>query len=85
MSRHSCRGRPWIAFKEECKRRARYRCERCKCRGRLEVHHIVPLSQGGERYSFDNVEVICRRCHFDEHRTDRMDAQRQAWRDYIGM
>ena len=43
-----------------------YRCERCKGPGKLEVHHIIPLEYGGDETP-DNLEVLCRDCHIDEH------------------
>ena len=83
MSKHSANGRPWIAFRETCIKRAGFRCERCNRAGRLEVHHKVPLSKGGERYAFDNVEVLCRHCHFGEH--PQREPERQRWFDYVGI
>ena len=41
-------------------------CEKCKKNGRLtpaqEVHHIIPLSQGGT-HNFDNLMSLCTSCH----------------------
>jgi 5-methylcytosine-specific restriction protein A len=42
-------------------------CEQCLKEGittpALDVDHIVPLSKGGERLDFDNLQALCRRCH----------------------
>lgn len=71
MSRYSARGKKWDMFRLAMKKRADNLCERCGRAGRLEVHHITPVSKGGAMYHPDNVIVICRACHFDEHRNDK--------------
>jgi 5-methylcytosine-specific restriction protein A len=42
-------------------------CEECLKKGRTEkavvVHHIVEISQGGERLALDNLMSLCRDCH----------------------
>ena len=42
-------------------------CENCINEGRTnkaeEVHHIIPIKQGGAKYSFDNLMSLCRTCH----------------------
>ena len=40
-----------------------WRCRKCGRPGRLEVHHVVPLHQGGDGYALDNLESICPSCH----------------------
>lgn len=51
-------------------------CEKCKARGILEagviVHHKIHISPETIRIpevalSFDNLELLCRRCHAEEH------------------
>lgn len=46
-------------------------CEECLTEERLtpaeEVHHIVPLSAGGEPFAFSNLRSLCRSCHQKEH------------------
>ena len=36
--------------------------------GRLEVHHLRSLHDGGAMYHMANLEARCRPCHFGEHR-----------------
>ena len=84
MSKHSARGMAWTAFRETCIKRAAFRCSRCHKRGRLEVHHIKPVSRGGAKYAFDNVVVLCRSCHFAEHKP-RVEPERQQWFDHVGI
>ncbi|MYD85872.1 MAG: HNH endonuclease [Acidobacteria bacterium] len=65
------RSRRWAATRREAIRRARYQCERCGSigirGGRLEVHHKVALSDGGDPFDLDNLRVLCRTCHFASH------------------
>ena len=46
-------------------------CEDCLLEGKTipaeEVHHIKPLSAGGEPYDFNNLRSLCRSCHLKEH------------------
>ena len=45
-------------------------CERCKQQGKLvptqEVHHILPLSEGGT-HARDNLIALCQSCHSTIH------------------
>jgi 5-methylcytosine-specific restriction endonuclease McrA len=49
--------------------RANYRCERCGAEGTLHVHHIKPWCESNldEKFSLDNVIVLCVECHVAEH------------------
>lgn len=42
-------------------------CEICAKEGRVtpteEVHHIVPLAEGGARLDPDNCQALCKSCH----------------------
>ena len=31
------------------------------------VHHIIPLSRGGKRLDLENLQSLCRACHFKIH------------------
>ena len=46
--------------------RAGWRCERCGKPGRLECHHKNPIAKGGDWFNPDNLEILCRPCHFAE-------------------
>ena len=52
-----------------------------KLAGRLECHHILPLSQGGE-HLLSNVVVLTREEHLALHRPSP-DPDRQAWEHYM--
>lgn len=64
------RGPAWPAIRELTLRRDGYRCLNCGAEGaqaggsaRLEVDHITPLSEGGERYAGSNLRTLCHDCH----------------------
>jgi 5-methylcytosine-specific restriction endonuclease McrA len=41
-------------------------CVQCGGTDRLEVHHRIPLDDGGSN-AFDNLELRCSRCHRVAH------------------
>lgn len=52
-------------------------CENCKLVGGIreadEVHHIVPISEGGATHDDSNLIALCHFCHMHEHK--RMNGQ----------
>ncbi len=46
-------------------------CEDCRQKGLVtpatEIHHIVPVAQGGERFDEKNLVALCHRCHMARH------------------
>ncbi len=50
-------------------------CEEHKRRGvpvlAVMVDHIVPLSEGGDRLSFENLQSLCNDCHEAKHKHER--------------
>ena len=61
-------------------RNARYRCQASGCMNTsfLEIHHRIPLAQGGSDRP-ENLVVLCWRCHRRLHQAD--DAAREALRN----
>ena len=57
-----------------------YRCT-CSRAGRLEVHHLRPVSQGGGD-DLANLVTLCRRCHVSQHERP-ISPERQAWREMV--
>ena len=73
---------------EPCRRKALtrdgYRCVRCSRPGRLEIHHKIPVKIARElAFKLSNLQTLCRPCHFDEHRAERLPADRLAWIDLL--
>ena len=42
------------------------KCEKCKRKGGLDVHHIKAISKGGSNVG-SNLVVLCPNCHRDAH------------------
>ena len=80
MSRHHHKlsGHRWERARRACFDRDDWRCRRCGKPGKLEAHHPVPLSEGGDPYVLDNLETVCKECHKASHRRLRTDGE-QSW------
>jgi 5-methylcytosine-specific restriction endonuclease McrA len=50
-------------LRERIKARDHHRCQRCGSSHRLDVHHRIPLHQGGDPYDPANLETLCSDCH----------------------
>ena len=70
----------WRAARRAAIARDGYRCTKCKRPGRLEVHHVKTLREGGAPYDLGNLATLCRSCHIDHHRTAA--PERLAWRAF---
>lgn len=71
----------WQAARRAALARDGYRCTRCKRPGRLEVHHVKPLGQGGAPYALGNLATLCRGCHIKHHRT--LSPDKLAWKSLL--
>ena len=63
-----------------------YRCRLCGRPGRLEADHIQPLDKGGAAWDPDNMQALCRPCHFAKTRAERRpppDPERELWRAHL--
>ena len=58
----------WRAFRLTILDERGWRCARCGKAGRLDLHHKKPLHEGGAVFEKENVEILCRSCHINEHR-----------------
>lgn len=50
--------------REEILSRDNYQCQNCCSEKNLEVHHIIPVSDGGDKQD-DNLCTLCFNCHFN--------------------
>jgi 5-methylcytosine-specific restriction endonuclease McrA len=53
----------WAAIRELVLARARWTCQACGMRRRLDVHHVIKRSQGGSDFDLDRLVGLCRSCH----------------------
>ena len=73
----------WRAARVAAIARDGHRCTECGRAGRLEVHHIKAIKEGGRPLALDNLRTLCRACHFRiEPRRVRRTA-REQWRRVI--
>lgn len=57
----------WNKRRERVLTRDGHRCQKCSTTsGTLQVHHITPISRGGE-HGLDNLATVCQSCHAKEH------------------
>ena len=64
----------WKRVRRAAIERDGYRCRHCGTArpGRsFEVDHIRPLSEGGSAFDMENLQTLCRPCHFDKTTLDR--------------
>ena len=53
-----------------------WRCTDCGRAGRLQVHHLHSLKDGGN-HDMGNLRTLCRDCHLDAHRQPHTPTERQ--------
>jgi 5-methylcytosine-specific restriction endonuclease McrA len=58
-------GWAWAELRDQVRARDRV-CVRCGGSDRLQVHHRVPLADGGTN-GLENLELRCRPCHIAAH------------------
>ena len=85
---HVYRSSRWQAIRLAAKRRDDFRCTGCGARGRLEVHHKIPVRQAPERsLDLGNVTCLCPTCHHRQtmaERGQKPNAAREAWQSLLG-
>ncbi len=63
LGRPSANREAWREIRAKILARARWVCQACGVRTRLEVHHLVKRSQGGSDVDLDHLVALCRPCH----------------------
>src|SRR6059036_4380185 len=53
----------WVSIRKQVLARAGWRCQACRVRRPLDVHHVVKRSQGGSDFDLDLLVALCRWCH----------------------
>lgn len=57
----------WAEISKERKKTDGYKCVKCGATTGLSVHHVVPLSRGGDNGQ-SNLRTLCETHHKSEHR-----------------
>ena len=85
-TRHKIDRKRWALIRRLVLERDGWRCRSCGKAGRLEIDHVLPVSEGGERYDLRNLQALCRPCHFDKTRAEnaaraepKPDPEAEAW------
>lgn len=84
MSRHHHRASShvWGRVRAAVLDRDDYRCQTDGCqRTATEVHHRVPVAQGGAMFDETNLVSLCRDCHRVAH--DRRTPEQVEWDRYL--
>ena len=68
----------WRRLREEVIISHGFRCAECLAFA-VDVHHVKPLSEGGEAYSVKNLQALCRDCHIGKH----MSESRRELRSFV--
>lgn len=63
LGRPSATLESWREIRAEVLARARWACQACRVRTRLEVHHVVKRAQGGSDFDLDRLIALCAPCH----------------------
>jgi 5-methylcytosine-specific restriction protein A len=80
------RGKRWDVVRFEAKRRDGFKCVECGKRGRLEVHHVLPVRTHPQlAFDMSNVKTLCVPCHARHTRIENgwqefVNPKRAAWR-----
>ena len=78
--------RRWARLRRAVFRRDGGRCVNCSRVSRMECDHIIPLDRGGDPWSMDNLQTLCRDCHIsktaDENRKPESQ-ERRRWRAVV--
>lgn len=74
--------------KDEILERDNHKCRNCSNTEDLEIHHVIPVANGGGKYD-ENLCTLCSDCHFNvahgqNTSTISYDTQSEFWKDIIG-
>ena len=80
MSRHH-HSQEWTLARSRALNRDGYRCRECGRAGRLEVHHLRSLKDGGN-HALENLRSYCKTHHLEIHRQPQTASERE-WNQLI--
>jgi len=64
------RSAEWYEARRSALERDDHSCQNsdCNTQEQLHVHHIEPVSEGGDKFDEDNLVTLCQEHHYDRHR-----------------
>lgn len=82
------KSRQWRELRLKALERDKYRCQNCGKVGKFEIDHIEPLRAGGEFWNLDNLQTLCRRCHFKKTAAEnetrpKKNGKLNQWYEYL--
>ena len=75
----------WQNLRKLAKQRDGRRCTSYGSTDRLEVHHVVPIEDGGAEFDLDNLITLCSSCHHDRHRGDGSTTGQELSHPHLGL
>jgi 5-methylcytosine-specific restriction endonuclease McrA len=63
LGRQSADLETWREIRAQVLARAQWRCQACRVRTRLEVHHVIKRAQGGSDFDLNRLVALCPACH----------------------
>jgi len=74
----------WRRIKKMVRNRDNNICQICENKNELHVHHIVPVSEGGQKFDPENLMTLCGDCHREVHSEYyNSDSVNSAERDWV--
>jgi len=57
----------WSDVRSDVVERDSDECQECGTNEELHVHHITPVSNGGDKFDLENLVTLCREHHYKRH------------------
>lgn len=68
-----------MRLRNAVRKRDEMTCQKCgQVGGKMEVDHIVPVHRGGDFWSIDGLQLLCRRCHYAKSVAERPSQRKYA-------
>ena len=75
--------RRWRLVRRAVLDRDGWRCRKCGKGGRMEVHHVTAVAEGGDPFDMAGLESSCRGCHIEETRKQNTKLADPEWTAYL--
>ena len=70
----------WSIVRDLVLERDHHTCQSSTCcsKENLEVHHIIPIHDGGDEFDMDNCITLCHDCHVEAHRKHKAERRKKG-------